>query len=239
MICIYIHNHIMNTTHTLYSWIIHYTPLAERKQHILSLLEKHGMTHEFIQDYDKEALTPQDLLPFHVSQSLGYGHVSLFKKHFLAYEKIITSPHTYNLILEDDIIVHPHFNELFRRSIVQLPDDYDMLFIGCGCGFRVPSEFREEGKYIYKKRNYEPTDALAQLWGAREATKCCDSYIVSPKCASRILDYAASLGPNGIGKPLDIWLNHVCLHLGLKVYWMDPPVIEQGSETGLFQSSVV
>lgn len=233
------HRYIM-TTYPLYALVIHYTPLAERKAHILSLLEKHNIAHEFIETYDKEDLTPQDILSFRMDK-LNHSRVSLFKKHLLAYEKIITSPHTYNLILEDDIIVHPHFNELFQRSIIQLPDDYDMLFIGCGCGFRVPSEFREEdkGKYIYKKRNYEPTDELAQLWRAREATKCCDSYIVSPKCASRILDYAASLGPRDIDKPLDVWLNHVCLHLDLKVYWMDPPVIEQGSETGLFQSSVV
>lgn len=225
----------------LYAWVIHYTPLTERKTHILSLLEKHNISHEFIETYDKEDLTPQDMSPFHMTTKLKPSHVSLFKKHLLAYEKIITSPHTYNLILEDDILVHPHFNKLFQRSIGQLPDDYDMLFIGCGCGFRVPSEFREEEKgiYIYKKRNYEPTDELAELWGARYATKCCDSYIVSPKCAERILNYAASLGPNGIEEPVDLWLNHVCLHLDLNVYWMHPSVIEQGSETGRFRSSII
>ena len=241
MVCIYLHIHTMNTvSQPLYAWVIHYTPLTERKQHILSLLQKHSVAHEFIEKHDKEHLTSQDLLPFRVSDKLRRGHISLFKKHLLAYEKIIASPHTYNLILEDDIIVHPHFNKLFQRSIGQLPNDYDMLFIGCGCGFRVPSEFREEekGKYIYKKRNCEPTEELAQLWGARYATKCCDSYIVSPKCATRILDYVASLGDDGIELPIDLWLNDVCMHLDLKVYWMDPPVIEQGTEVGLFPSSL-
>ena len=64
-------------------------------------------------------------------------------------------------------------------------------------------------------------------FGGDGASRCSDSYIVNKKCA---LKYK-------INVPSDFWINKAALDNKLKVYWSEPTIVSQGSESGLFKSS--
>lgn len=41
-----------------------------------------------------------------------------------------------------------------------------------------------------------------------------------------------------INLPIDLWLNKVIKDNKLKVYWSEPTIVSQGSQTGLFELSI-
>ena len=54
-------------------------------------------------------------------------------------ELIQKSNFKYNLVLEDDAILDKDFVSKLTRGLKQLPDDYDMLFLGDGCNLHIES----------------------------------------------------------------------------------------------------
>ena len=117
-----------------------------------------------------------------------------------------------------------YFFELCNVNI-----DYDLCFIGDGANLHIHKSMIEINKNIYLKSNYESS------WSGDGATRCTDSYIISKKCANKILTY---LEFNKIDIwTSDFWLNHVCRILDLKVYWCEPTIVTQGTQNGLFKSS--
>ena len=118
------------------------------------------------------------------------------------------------------------------KGVKQLPDDYDMLFIGNGCGLHIESSKINPNQFIYKKCREKTS------WGGDGGTRCTDSIIISKKCARKICMYYENINENDIKLPLDLWLNYVIRDLKLEIYWMEPTIVKQGSETGKFKPSV-
>lgn len=113
------------------TYIIHYTPLKERKIFMFSQIEKHNLDAEFIEKYDRESLTSNDIFRYN-KDKLSMGLISLINKHFYTYKIILQNNYNINLILEDDAILDEKFNIILENALIELPDDYDMLFIGNG-----------------------------------------------------------------------------------------------------------
>ena len=212
-------------------FIIHYTPLTDRKQFLRQEMLNHSLHHEYVECYDRENLTEHDLSIFDMSQ-VKLSECSLIRKHIDAYCRISSSPFAHNLILEDDVILSDEFRNRIDAGLLQLPRDYDMLFIGDGCGLHIPDSVIHSNRIIYKKCR-EPTD-----WGGDGATRCTDSYLVSSNCAKKLIKYVMGLGKMAIKKPADWWLNQVIRDLELEVYWMEPTIVTQGSSTGKYNSSL-
>ena len=210
-------------------YIIHYTPLTDRKQFVNQQMIKHSLHHEYIECYDREKLTEHDISMFDLSQ-LRLSECSLIRKHIDAYCRISSSPFIYNLILEDDAILSDEFRIRIDTGLLQLPRDYDILFIGDGCGMHIPDYAIHPNKTIYKKGR-EPTE-----WGGDGATRCTESYLVSKECAKKLIRYVMNLNKMDIKKPIDWWLNKVIRDLKLEVYWMEPTIVTQGSNNGKFKS---
>ena len=140
----------------LITYVIHYTPLKERKRFQLEQLNNLSMHNNvFIEKYDKENLQVEDLIKFDVSKfnkkKLSLGTISLFKKQIYAMELIQKSNFKYNLVLEDDAILDNDFVSQLKKGLTQLPDDYDMLFLGDGSKFHIPLSQRKPLQFIYKK----------------------------------------------------------------------------------------
>lgn len=70
------------------------------------------------------------------------SHISIWKE---------TNKYKYNsvLILEDDISFSPNYKENLRKSIEQLPNDWDILFLGCG-GLCSKTETNDLSTIIYR-----------------------------------------------------------------------------------------
>ena len=209
-------------------FVIHYKKLIERKKFILSQFEKHNITdYEFI-EIDRDELYKHDISMF--QSNYDNCQIAISLSHFYAYKQI--SEKYYNgLIFEDDVILSDNFTNILNKYMTQLPEDYDMLFIGNGCNLHIEKHKLIPNKNIYEKCLY-PT-----RWGGDGATRCTDSYIISKKCASMMCEYINNLKYK-ISLPIDWWLNIAARDNIFKVYWAEPTiVITQGIENNLFKSS--
>jgi GR25 family glycosyltransferase involved in LPS biosynthesis len=215
----------------LITYVIHYTPLKERKQFMLNEIDKHSLNYYFIEKYDREKLSDQDLKMFN-TYKLKLSEVSLTRKHIDAYRKIVNNNYKYSLILEDDVILDDNFGYKLEKGLTHLPDDYDMLFIGNGANLHIEPSIIKPNQLIYKKCR-EPTN-----WGGNGGTRCTDSYLISKKCAKKLINYISKLKEGSIQMPSDWWLNQVIRDLQLEIYWMEPTIVTQGTETGKYNSSI-
>jgi hypothetical protein len=78
-----------------------------------------------------------------------------------------------------------------------------------------------DGKFIYEN----------------ETTRCLDSYLISRKCCKIILE-KLNLPNYTILCPVDHWLNFVIRNNNFKVLWTEPTIVTQGSEKGIFKSTL-
>jgi glycosyl transferase family 25 len=210
-------------------FVIHYNKLVERKAHILKLFKLHKITdYEFV-EIDRDELVNHDTSMF--DKRYNAAQIAIALSHMYAYRQI-AEKYDSGLIFEDDIILDPFFTKKFNKIIGQLPDNYDMCFIGSGggVGLHIEPDKIVHGKYVYKKCLEET------LWGGGGATRCTDSYVVSKKCAQTICKYVDNL-PYKINVAVDWWLNTVARDNKLKVYWAEPTIVTQGTNSGLFVSS--
>jgi beta-1,4-mannosyl-glycoprotein beta-1,4-N-acetylglucosaminyltransferase len=211
-------------------YIIHYKKLIDRKVSILSQLTKCNITnYEFI-EIDRDELTEYDTDIFHINFGTALTAISL--SHFYAF-KDIAANHNNALIFEDDVILCEDFVNRLSLYMNQLPDDYDILFIGDGCAQHIENSKLEPGKYIYEKSLYPTNGPLGNINGA---VRCADSYILSKKCASSLCKYIYT-SKNKINMSIDAWLDVAARDNIFHVYWAEPTIVTQGSQNGLFERS--
>ena len=155
---------------------------------------------------------------------------SLVLKHFWVYYEIATK-YDYALILEDDVILADNFVEILNKYMVELPADYDMLFIGDGCNLHIEKDKILPNKNIYEKCLY-PT-----RWGGNGGSRCTDSYLISKKCALKMCEYINKITKiYKIQLPADFFINDAARYNNFKIYWAEPTIITQGSQNGIFKS---
>jgi len=208
-------------------FVVHYSKLIDRKKHILKQFQKYNITdYEFI-EIDRDELHNQNISMF--QENYSNSQIAILLSHFYAYKQI-SDKYENGLIFEDDVILSDNFINILDNYITQLPEDYDMLFIGDGCNFHIEKHNLIPNKNIYEKCLY-PTS-----WGGNGATRCTDSYIVSNKCAKKLCYYIDNLLYK-INLPVDWWLNTASRDNNFKVYWAEPTIVSQGTQNGLYKSS--
>jgi GR25 family glycosyltransferase involved in LPS biosynthesis len=207
--------------------VIHYTPLAERKAGLSRQLEREGLSEKafWIGNFDREAITEWPEFE-NADNKLSKGVIAVNMAHADALRRISLAPEGYGLVLEDDVVFKNGASKLIQEYCSDMPADWDMIFIGGACRFHIPFWRRRPGKHIYLKENTKTR------WGGDGATRCADSYFVSKKAALALLDSRAMQRP--FSKPIDWALNEAIRDKNLTVYWLEPTVAEQGSQTGAF-----
>lgn len=215
---IYNNNNNIKIQGNMKVFILHYSKLVDRKKHILDQLNKLDiLDYEFIEKYDKDEITSKESSIFDINYKKST--MSLCLKHFYVFKEI-AEKYDSALIFEDDVILSHNFTDMFNKYIAQLPQDYDMLFIGDGCYLHIENNRIIPNQYIYEK----------------SSTRCADSYIVSKKCALKICKYIQHLNYK-IFLPADHFLNLAIIENNLKVYWAEPTIVTQGTQNGLFNST--
>ncbi len=196
-------------------FITHYTPLVERKKLIIQQLESYGFTnYEFIESYDKEVLTHEDLSKF---QNIKTSEISLFLKHVEIFKMNFDD---YVIVLEDDSIFKNDFKnnlEKYLKELDELGDSWDVAFTADCCNLHVP---KTSDKFFYKSNGSRGT--------------C--MYIINKNKSSSIYQIYNQDGK--IDKPIDHWFNKFFLDNKLKYLWSEPAIVEQGSEIGIFMSAI-
>jgi len=208
-------------------FVVHYKKLVQRKISIINQFAAHNINdYEFI-EIDRDELQNHDQNMFAAEYSNPQRAITL--SHFYAYKQI-ADMYDSALIVEDDILLSSGFMASLTRYLTELPADYDMLFLGDGCGLHIPQTMLIKDKHIYKKTIY-PTP-----WGGNGATRCTDSYVISKHYAKKLCDYIQHL-PYKINQPIDWWLNTAARDTLSTVYWAEPTIVTQGTQNGVFKTS--
>jgi len=165
-----------------------------------------------------------------------FGSIPAFKKdseiqleicimHLNAIKKGFESLRPWILILEDDAIFSPNWNENIEKicnKYHQKKDIYISLNSGAGM-FRSKSDPFPDEFGIYRVRPI--------------ATRCATGYLISRRLASKIIHLFDEFGIQD-WLPIDIQLQ-ICLQkIKAETYWQDPPIFIQGSESGYYKSNL-
>jgi GR25 family glycosyltransferase involved in LPS biosynthesis len=215
------------------TFVIHYEPLVDRKASMIKQLLDNNMEAEFISNKSKDVLTEED--KSHFSNKLTGGEISLYFHHVECYKKI-AEEYDWAIIFEDDAVFENTFKQNLQKYMEQLPEDWDVLFIGDGClgnnfsGTHIHRDKIVPGCNIYRK-NVLDHDCKA---------KCLDSYLISKKCAKIFVnEYNKKLEENKIFQcPVDFWVTNKIIKYNMNLYWAEPTIVKQGSEYGYYSSSV-
>ena len=217
----------MSSVNKLKIFVIHYKKLVDRKNHIIKQFEMRNIKdYEFV-EIDRDELYNENIEMF--EENFNKSQIAIALSHFYAYTQI-SKKYDNGLIFEDDAILSDNFNEMLDKYINQLPEDYDMLFIGDGCNLHIEKDKLIDNTYIYKKCLYPTT------WGGDGAGRCTDSYLVNKKCAINMCKYIEHLNYK-INLPVDWWLNVAARDNDFKVYWAEPTIVTQGTQCGVFTTS--
>jgi len=212
-------------------FVVHYRKLVDRRESMERQLRAQSVAADDVEyvDIDRDELARHDVTRF--GPEIGAAQRANFLSHIYAFERIAADGE--GLILEDDALLDPDFASGLEMYRTQLPPDYDMLFVGSGCNLHIPSsDLLDSGAPAVYHKGLEPT-----TWGGDGATRCTDSYLVSPKCARALLDFWRRAPPGSVRLPIDWWLNIAARATQAVVLWAEPTIVRQGSECGTFLKS--
>jgi GR25 family glycosyltransferase involved in LPS biosynthesis len=197
---------------------------------MLKQFEKYNLTDfEFI-EIDRDEVENYDLTIFKEDfKKIHKSQMAITLSHIFAYKEILDK-YENALIFEDDAILCENFIEIYNYYLTQLPQNYDMLFIGNGSFLHIKKELLVPNKNIYLK-SVEIED-----WAPMGAAKCTDSYLVSKKCAKKLLESIEKI-KNKVNLPIDWWLTYLLKENNLIVYWAEPTIVTQGTQNGIFIKS--
>jgi hypothetical protein len=194
---------------------------------------------EYITEYDASELVPEkaqhlvNLEPIKdeklakrfgpLMRPMTLPGVSNVLKHYRALTKIAAqtadpNPNHAHLILEDDVCFDGNIRTNLENALrhPQRPADADILF--CGYPHTIP------------QREKEPFIAID---GVFEVLPGCDSYIVSPAVAKRLLtDFVP------FKFVYNVQLSYLIAKHGLKAYMCRPNLFVEGSKLGIYTSAI-
>jgi len=195
-------------------FVTHYTPLVERKKHIIKQLINAGIEKcEFIETKDRDVLTENELKKF---KQIMISEVSLFLKHVEVFKQ--DSGEEIIVVFEDDAILCPNFNEQLDACLSQLEtEEWDVLFSGECCNMHC---------------NVDPGKLVVRT----DSSRGCCMYVLNKGVGKQLYDLF--LRQKEITIPVDWWFYRTQPTTGLKYFWSEPTLVDQGSTSGLFKSSL-
>lgn len=201
--------------------IINPANYVERRENIERQLQARGLTYEFIHEYDADEITASLREQYFSNSSLGPNAQSCAMKHLQALRLIAARGWKRALVLEDDAILLDDFEQGVEAALSEsagFTHPY-VLFIGSGGNLYTPRHLRVPGQRLYLSMRGRLTEA----------------YIVGDEVARRRV---AWMEQHGIGLPIDNLFELMDRELNIQLYWLEDPVVEQGSKNGRFQSAI-
>jgi GR25 family glycosyltransferase involved in LPS biosynthesis len=222
--------------------VIHCKKLKERKVNILRQFERFGFTNfSFYEDYDADELTEQFIKEHYVSKAqdpvawskkislwgpaaLHYhspvcnpAEISLTIKFGKIFQQLSKEHFDYCIIFEDDVFLCENFDVHFPHFLSQTPDDWDAIYFGSGANLKPSRMVQNQVVYLMD----------------HPASRCADSIVLKK---SAVCDLANTWFPFHIISDWELGYQHY-LH-NHKVYWWEPSLVRQGSEHGMFKSTL-
>lgn len=222
--------------------VLHYKKLKERKESIIDQLEKFKfLDYSFYENYDQDELSDEiinslykskkidkdtwqkkvllwgvDALRYH-KPLLNSAEISLTIKFGKVFQQLVNYKFDYCIIFEDDVILCEDFNQRFFDCLSKTPDNWDAVYFG-SC-FNLRPQDANPNQLVYLKHHPSSKGGASTLFKYRT-----------------IVDLSTSWFPFNLVSDWELSAQHK-IH-NHKVYWWEPALTKQGSETGLFKSTL-
>jgi glycosyl transferase family 25 len=192
---------------------------TQRIAHIRAELGRHGIAFDFVLEHDVPELDADLLRSRFSAPDMTPGQQSLMLKHIAAWRRALDKGQRRILVFEDDVLLGADFAAGFTRAM-RAADGLApgwLVFLG-GADTKVPDRyFLAEGPLV-------PLPiATAEGYATDRAA---------------IEKRLAWLEGNRVDLPADLFLRRLDPLLGIAQYWVRPPLVEQGSVVGLFDSAL-
>jgi glycosyl transferase, family 25 len=199
--------------------VINPRDFVDRRRSIERQLQALGLKHEFIHSYDAGDLDAATIGRYFKNADLSPGQQSCALKHLQALRLIAERNWQRALVLEDDAILTRDFSEGIRKALRE-SEGFDfpyVLLVGSGGNQYTPRSRRVPGQSLYRADRGRLTEA----------------YVLSGRTARLRAEW---IDRNGISFPIDNLFDRMDRELNIGLYWLEPPVVEQGSKNGRFRS---
>jgi glycosyl transferase family 25 len=145
---------------------------------------------------------------------------SVCMKHFEAMNLVVARGYSRALIFEDDVILSPRFLQNLKRVLNDSLATHEphAVYLSNACHKYTPRSRLKRGYYIYENDHSRATDA----------------YLVTESACRLRLKW---LEHHRVSTPIDHVYNEMDRELGIRMFWAEPPFVEQGSMTGLYPSA--
>ena len=205
-------------------FVCHWTKLKERKSHLLEVLKDENIVdYEFVEEYDSDDWDINEIgnnFPNIFGKNpegryLKNSEISLVLKHIKIVREVAKT-YDYALVLEDDVILCDNFLDEFKKSFEQLPEDWDLAWVGTCCGLHIPSI---DDVRVYNTNIEEfPKNFV-------KGSRCTHAYAISNRGANKVLselDYC--------NDGADFYYNYLIKKYNLNNYWFEPALAIQNSQ---------
>ena len=132
--------------------IVHYEKLHQKeKDSLIRELEGKNIKFNFIEKFDREKLTKENLEKF--TNDINNAYKANFLSHIECYKNLLESKYNYTLILEDDSLPKQIFYRKINSYLKQLPKNFDLFYISDGkSNFKIPIYKKIPFKNVYFKK---------------------------------------------------------------------------------------
>jgi GR25 family glycosyltransferase involved in LPS biosynthesis len=223
----------MDVKMTIPIFVLHYTPLTDRKEHMLRQLADHGLEAQFITQCDREHITD---FTFFDTSKISIRCISNLMKNCEVYRNMIRDNIPYAIVFDDDVCLVKDFNAIMNETVKNLPSTFDICYFGDICGFHIQKTSPHTNVYlksneigpVFSERGYY-MEALGSTRGP--------AYILTNACARKIMSvFVPGYKITDLGH--DHWMNNVAREKNLQVYWSEPTFVCGGSDIDRFKCSL-
>ncbi|WP_047049101.1 glycosyltransferase family 25 protein [Vibrio mexicanus] len=202
------------------TFVIHVSKGYEnRRAHMDSHLPKHGIVeYEYMLRGDIDDLSESVRSEF-FTDTLRLAEKSCFYKHYLVMKRVVEERIPQVLVLEDDALLVDNFTQKLSLSLKELKDKECYFANIEDAATSVPYSYRKPNKTLY----------------LCSTNKLCGGYVYDLAFAEKLVSFIES---EVVDAPIDGFIGNENERLGYSIYWCQPPLVSQGSKSGLFASEL-
>lgn len=201
-------------------FILSVRTFEDRIKHVKQQMALHQIPYQFIFDFDIPELNSEILLnTFETLNVLDRPQQSLVLKHIHAWRLCVEHNFKNILVFEDDVILKTNFVSRLNDAVNDLERKQNpyLLYLG-GADTKVPDSFL-----------LSEDDIVEQPIATSEA------YVTNFMASKRRIEW---LNNHKVKLPSDFLLRTMDPLCGIVQYWLKEHIAEQGSVTGIFESSL-
>lgn len=193
--------------------------LHQRIAHVSRELARQGVHFEFILDYDPSDLNAEAIDGVFGPSELLISHQSLVLKHMRAWQLACERNHRRILVFEDDVLLAHDFLSSLVPALLSADAKAPgwLIFLG-GADTKVSDDF------LLRQEPLIPMSIATA-----------EAYVTDLAACQARLGWCRL---NRITLPADHLIRHIDQVCGIRQYWLPEAIVEQGSVTGRFASTL-